>query len=255
MRIYLGVTARDYPQASATGRRFAHVAYRIGEQSTLLRRNLPVQTRGGLLSLSDTNAPEILHPEELCAEILRECVRRGYNGAVLDFESPPREDLRNFAGTLGRLLHQNGRVVYVPGVYGKDVPEAVRLICTAVSGGNFRDYLRGEIERAGDVRRVALDAERLRMDFQLPSPDGEGTALDAQTFNALCKDRSIYFSPDLCARYFTCMRNGEAHFILFDDADTLNRKLKTGESMGIETAFLMWPEIEDIADSLHLKEF
>lgn len=39
---------------------------------------------------------------------------------------------------------------------------------------------------------------------------------------------SVFFSQDLCARYFTYTRNGETHFVLYDDADTLSQKLRTG---------------------------
>ena len=61
---------------------------------------------------------------------------------------------------------------------------------------------------------------------------------------------AVFFSQDLCARYFTYNRNGEAHFVLFDDADTLNQKLRLGAGMGFYAAFFMWPEVRDIAPRL-----
>ena len=200
------------------------------------------------------------YPEALSAAVLRECGRRGYTGAVLDFEGEPRADLRAFAGRLGRRARETGRRLYVPLEYADAAPEAVSLICTAISGGNFREYLREEVERRGGGERVALDVQRLRMDFQLPSPDGEGKPLDAEAFRELAEGKTVYFSPDLCARYFTYTKyraardghaqSGEPHFVLFDDADTLNRKLKTGSDLGIGTAFIQWPEARDIAADL-----
>ena len=59
MQVYLAVVPGEQQEASKYGRSFAHVAYRIGPGSTLLRQNLLLQTRGGLLSISDREAPLI----------------------------------------------------------------------------------------------------------------------------------------------------------------------------------------------------
>lgn len=90
------------------------------------------------------------------------------------------------------------------------------------------------------------------MDFRLPARTGEGDPLSAEAFGRLLERKapSIFFSQDLCARYFTYMSNGEAHFVLFDDADTLNQKLKVGAGLGFSAAFFMWPEVRDIAPAL-----
>ena len=61
---------------------------------------------------------------------------------------------------------------------------------------------------------------------------------------------AVFFSKDLFARYFTYTKNGESHFILFDDADTLRQKLRLGRQLGVAAAFFQWPEVCDIADSL-----
>ena len=64
---------------------------------------------------------------------------------------------------------------------------------------------------------------------------------------------AVFFSRDLCARYFTYTEKGETHFVLFDDADTLNQTVKTGAKMGFAAAFFMWPEVRDIAGKLGLR--
>ena len=76
--------------------------------------------------------------------------------------------------------------------------------------------------------------------------------LEAEELEALMGEKapSVFYSADLCARYFTYNREGEAHFVLFDDADTLNQKLRLGVGMGFQAAFLMWPEVQDIAPRL-----
>lgn len=250
MQIYYAVTAEDFREAVGKGRKFAHIAYRIGADSSLLRRTPPLQTHGDLMSVSDADAPAVDDPDALCGAVVRECLRRGYRGAVLDFEGVPRDDLQAFARALGPRLRGNRRVLYVAPSCADADPDAVSLVCTAISGGNFAERLREEIGRRGGAERVALDVQRLRMDFRLPAPTGEGVPLTAAEFETLRGDRTTYFSADLCARYFTCALDGQAHFVLFDDADTIKRKLAVGETLGIGTAFLQWPEIRDIADAL-----
>ena len=90
------------------------------------------------------------------------------------------------------------------------------------------------------------------MDFLLPAETGEGRPLSQQEFQALV-DRetpAVFFSQDLCARYFTYTRDGETHFVLFDDADTLQQKLRTGSALGFSAAFLMYPEVRDLLPRL-----
>ena len=129
------------------------------------------------------------------------------------------------------------------------MPGTVPLISTALSGGNFTQRLR---EAAAGAGRLALDVERLRMDFPLPSPSGEGQPLSGRELRDLL-DReapAVFFSQDLCARYFTYTREGETHFVLFDDADTLQQKLRTGSSLGFSAAFLLFPEVRDLLPRL-----
>ena len=72
MQLYLAVTPGEAREAAQYGRTLAHVAYRIGPGSTLLRQSLPLQTRGGLLSISDREAPMIGDPDALGAAVQRE---------------------------------------------------------------------------------------------------------------------------------------------------------------------------------------
>ncbi len=253
MQVYLGVTPREYRAAARYGRPLAHVAYRIGEGSSLLRHELLMNVRGGLLTVGDQDAPLVENPEALTRAVLRECGRRGYQGVLLDFEGPVRRDLTTFARTLAAGLGSVGPL-YLPERYAPQVPEGIPLVCTAVSGGSFQQYLR---DCARQYRgRFGLDVERLRMDFSLPAPSGTGTPLTAQALSRLMQAESpaVFFSPELCARYFTYRRQDVTHFVLFDDADTMARKLRAGDAMGLPAAFLMWPEASDLADRLFRRQ-
>ena len=251
MQIYLAVTPAEAQEAARFRCSLAHVAYCIGSDSALLRQNLLLQTRGGLLSVTDRDAPFIASPEQLAAAALRECGRRGYGGVLLDFEQPPAPDRLAFVQALVKRLAP--RPLYVPEGYAS-VPGAVSLVCTALSGGSFVQYLQETAAARGGPGTLALDVQRLRMDFPLPARSGEGSPLSQQEFQALMDRESpaVFFSQDLCARYFTYTRDGETHFVLFDDAETLQQKLRAGSAMGFSAAFLMYPEVRDLLPRLFL---
>ena len=82
MQVYLAVTPGQLQEAARHCRNLAHVAYRIGEGSTLLRQSVLMQTRGGLLAVTDQDAPLIEEPEKLSAAVLRECGRALYRHAA-----------------------------------------------------------------------------------------------------------------------------------------------------------------------------
>lgn len=252
MQIYLAVTPDASQEAQKYCRNLAHVAYRIGPGSTLLRQSVLLQTKGGLLSVSDHEAPFIDSPEALRDAVLRECGRRSYSGVLLDFEEAPRRDRTAFAAALAPALSSSRRTLYLPERYAGPLPSAITLLCTAVSGGSFSQYLQEAVTQAGGAGRLALDVQRLRMDFRLPARTGEGEPLTGEALRALMERESpsVFFSQDLCARYFTYSHKGEAHFVLFDDADTLNQKLRLGSGMGFSAAFFMWPEVQDVAERL-----
>lgn len=127
-----------------------------------------------------------------------------------------------FAETLARA--PVARPVYVPESYAA-ASGAIPLICTAISGGNFVQRLQEAAAGRDRAGGLALDVQRLRMDFTLPAQSGEGRPLSGRELQDLLdrESPSVFFSQDLCARYFTYARDGETHFVLFDDADTLPR--------------------------------
>lgn len=250
MQTFLAVTPGGEQTAVKFTRSISHVAYRIGPDSTLLRQNPPPQNRGGLLSISDADGHPIRNAGALCAAVTRECGRGNYSGVVLDFEKPPSEDRKAFVRQLFDALSRTRRTLYLPERYIDAAPGAVMLLCSAISGGNFSEYLQNAAARRRGGR-LALDVERLRMDFRLPCPSGQGVPLGGEEFRRLTALSSArFFSPELCARYFTYIRSGETHFVLFDDAETLNRKVRIAAEMGFSAAFFMWPEVEDIAGSI-----
>ena len=160
-----------------------------------------------------------------------------------------RRDRLDFLQQLGEALARAGRQLYVPEAFA--VPGACVLIGTAVSGGSLRALLQRSAQRY-EKGHLALDVQRVCMDFPLPCPSGEGRALRREDFAALRRRHAnpVFFSPALCARYFTYHTGGETHLVLFDDAQTLRQKLQLGREAGVRIAFFMYPEVADLLPAL-----
>ena len=250
MQIYLTMAPEDYRKAAGLPFRTAHLAYQIGEGGRLHRRSAR-QTQGGLMALSNPAAPPIRESDPLCREILRTCINHAFEGVCADFGPQSTPDRAAFLAELGPLLQRSSKKLFVSAAYGRTVPSAHVLVNTALSGGTLATLLADACRTFGR-ERVALDIERLRMDFLLPSPTGEGALLSREALEALLKERSpsVFFSHELCAKYFTYQQDGQAHFVLFDDADTIRCKLNLGKKMALPYAFLLCSEVEDLLEEL-----
>ena len=239
------------PAARRRPVQFAHVAYQIGAGNHLLRHNLLMATQGGLMSLGDGACPPITNPGQLIRQILNECGLRGYQGVLADFEQPPAPDRSAFLEELASALSARRGRLYIPEPYARDVGNAVPVVCTAISGGTFQQRLEEAVQAWGKTG-LALDVQRLRMDFLLPSPSGAGVPLSQQDLDALLRQLQpvTFYSRELCARYFTYHREAEYHFVVYDDANTIREKLRLGSRMGAAAAFLMYPEVQDLLDTI-----
>lgn len=236
MQLYLAAASCYLPEARRWGLPIAHAAYRIDSGGRLAALALPPEVRGGLLLVTGTDCAAPPQPEALARDILRQCLQRDYSGVVLE------PVLTAAAMTaLESLCRRYVRTLYVPERCGGQMPDARVVVSTALSGGTLRRRLEEVCRRFGP-RRIALDLACVRADFSLPAPYGDGTALTTRQLAALREQRPVFFSPELCARYFTYGQGGMTHFVLFDDADTLRRKMALAAELGIQTGFLTLPE-------------
>lgn len=253
MRIYLTAAPGDLCGAAHHSRLIAYAAYGIGPDGRLLRQSLP-QSQGGLLVLSDQMCGAIQVPHQLCREIWAACASRGFSGVLADFERPASTDRVQLLQKLAALLAQNGRQLFIPEHYGSSIPQAYVVICTALSGGSLGQRLQEARQRFGP--RLALDLQRLRMSFPLPCPTGEGRPLTAAELRTLMAEQqaAVFFSQDLCAKYFTASQEDSIRFVLFDDEETLRKKLRLGQELGISTGFLLYPEVRDLMHELFAQE-
>lgn len=246
MRYYL---AADASSALPTGAcRRAWASYRTAER--LLRDTRAAKARGGLMLLSfGSTAPGW---DALANDVLRECLARDYGGVVLDWEQRS-ESLVRLSGLLDQLLTPYRLRLYVPEAYSACAPHATILVSTAVVGGSVKNCLADAVRRYG-AQRIALDLERLSLDFILPMDTGRLRHLTPAELRTVTNTQSSYFSQELCARYCAYCCGCESHYVLFDDACTLRRKSALAESLAIQEAFLMLPEMADIAPAFFAPE-
>jgi len=221
-----------------------HAAYRIGPEGDLLTAALPPSLRGGwmLLHEENSNPPK----ESLAQQILSECIRRNYAGVLLDCDQSPTLS-QSFLRELEHLLQNHHRELFIPEIYASSAAGSTVLICTAISGGDLREYLQEAQARYG---KIALDLQRLQMDFSLPAPEGIGTPLTSGQLQQLRRGRPVYFSQPLCTHYFTYTRSACPHMVLFDDGVTLLEKIRLGRELGISHGFLLLPEVTDLLPQL-----
>ena len=239
----------------------AHVAYRVGGGPHLFRASIPVSVRGGLMVIDNTGFDGRGEAGPFCQEVLRECMARGYDGILCDFEGHPLQVLAQAVRTLGELTKKRGWPLYVTEAYAPFSDSAIPLIpsahalvmiSSALSGGSLQQRLQEAVERFG-AARVALAVERVAEDFFLPSPTGQGMPLTREELRQRLEERapSVFFSSELCAHYFTYMsRQNGAHFVLFDDAGSIRKKLQVARNLGISSAVLAYPQVDDLLPEL-----
>lgn len=234
----------------------AHQAYRVGRGPHLFRSGPPVPVRGGLMVMDHQGFDGRGEPGVLCDEVVRECAARGFQGVVCDFSQRRLSLLERAVKELGERFSRRGWRLIVPEEYAHCSPHVRVMVSSALSGGSLQRRLE-EAARQYGPQRLILAVQRVAEDFYLPSPDGSGTPLGREELRSQIEERrpSIFFSHELCARYFTYMsRDNGAHFVLFDDGDTIRKKLQVARGLGITSAVAALEEIDDLVDKLNLRK-
>lgn len=241
MPIFIVAAGPDIGAASSLKMNCVYLVYTIGPGGALVRSDLPGNARGGLMGLSDHNAPPLdnIDPQRLCKEIVGECSRRSYAGVLLDFEQPASAPL---AAALSQQFMQRGVPHYVPLELANAAPGARVLVPSAISGGSFQQML-ADFCRRFEPNRLALDVVRVCSQYAMPSYDPDGKALTAQEFHQILEQQqpNCFFSRELCAKYFTYHTpDGATNFVLFDDVASTSEKINVAARMGFCGAFVLY---------------
>ena len=161
---------------------------------------------------------------------------------------PPSPFLAQLIRLVEEGLAQRQSTLFLPERYANFSHRASLYLTSAISGGSLRRRLEEVIAQYG-ARRLVLCLRRAREDFFLPATRGVGHPISQEELRQLRRrlEPSVFFSPHLCARYFTYMsRETGAHFVLFDDRETLEKKRTLALELGIRRFFLLYPEIADL---------
>lgn len=239
-------------EATSFGLPVGHMAYRIGPGAHLLRSNIPINLRGGLMVVDGATFDGRGDPASFCQQLVRECTARGFDGAILDFEGQPYPLLGQIVQRLGGMFSRRGWPLYVTESYADYSDQTRIIIPSALSGGSLSKRLEEAVERFG-AQRVTLGIQRTAEDFTLPSPNGCGIPLTREELEQRIQARgaSVFFSDELCAHYFTYMsRQSGAHFVLFDNAASIRKKIHIAGQLGLYACILAWPEVENILDEI-----
>ena len=230
----------------------AHAVYRMGRGPHLFRANGSSAPRGGMMLLDCRTFDGLGAAPPFCQEVIQECSARGFTGVVCDFEAGRLPPLEQVGRELGGQCRRRNWTLIVPEQYGHCSEHALVMISSALSGGSLQQRLQEAVERFG-AARVALAVERVAEDFFLPSPTGQGMPLTREELRQRLEERapSVFFSSELCAHYFTYMsRQNGAHFVLFDDAGSIRKKLQVARNLGISSAVLAYPQVDDLLPEL-----
>ena len=248
--VFLVVSPSDGTGAARLGVPTVRLQYRIGSGGVLQRAQIRFDGKGGWLGICDAPGLEDVQPEKLARDVQAECVRRGCGGAVLDLR--PTGTGEGKLEALCAALHRLRVPCCVPESAARLAPEGKVLCSAAVSGGSFSELLDDLCGRFGG-ERVCLDLVRMCSDFSMPSASPDGEPLTQRELDDLRRTYRTegFFSPELCAKYFTYRRdNGGAHFVLFDDGDTVLRKLSAAREKGIFAVFLLYSEWQEEAKEI-----
>ena len=233
--------------AAQTGLPMAHMDYRLGRGAHLLRAGQTPPAKGGLMMIGDGGFDGRGDPHAFCQAVYQECRLRGFRGVILDLETH-KPLLNQIISGLEDICVRQSWSFYLPETLAPLSHRAKIMIPTALSGGSLTRRFTEAAERYGRERLVPY-LQRASEDFHLPAPGGRGHPLSREALTSLRSrlSPSIFYSRELCAYYFTYMsRDAGAHFVLFDNAESLRRKMAVAAESGLDEFFLVYPEVQDL---------
>lgn len=108
------------------------MAYAVGQGGCLTRCDATAFPRGGSWP-SASRIRAVPRIDTLCRTIVAECVKRGLQGVLADFETNPYSDRLSFLSRLSARLSARGMALYCP--LSLPAEGAALLVGTGLSGG------------------------------------------------------------------------------------------------------------------------
>lgn len=227
--------------ATATGLPCALLCYRIRQGGVLQSTALPRTTRGGLLGILFVENLDSTSLPRLQQQILAECHRRGYIGVL--FCSPP--SLQSLQ-PLCTALQAQDLTVFLPPESAAQVPHSIVLLPGSLSGGTFGQMV-GDYTAQVPPNRIALQMQRCRHWFSMPSTSPDGTPLPVDWL----PPQQMFYSPELCTNYCLAPKpDNKLEFLLLDDVTSITRRIQAAANHGIPYTMLSYDEWQSDASAL-----
>ncbi len=242
--LILVCAGRDAACAARQGIPVLHLCLGISADGALQRLQLSTAPTHCLLGLCELpHSLSTCNAERLAGELVDEAQRTGAPGVFADFEHDTpcgRSLLSAFDGA----LHEAEIPFYVPLSSGRSLTHAILTVPTALSGGSLTEHF-SSLQGIYGTSRVAAFLQPISQNFTVPSNSPNGKPLTLSEREALLEQTGsqTFFSRELCAKYFTYTdKDGNAHFVLYDDASTLEAKLAQLSGCGVQTVFALFPD-------------
>lgn len=184
---------------------------------------------------TDTKAGNYSPAVQNFVKSILEYCRRGFSGVFFDAEGHISEQQRSAICDLAASTQRTGVRVYVPEEL--HCPGARVVIGTDICGGTLKTRVQQAQHKYGSVCAAVVP---VCTDFTLPSYDGSHRILPPGELITLRHrhNAKTYWSRPLQAWYFTYSANGKMHFVLYDDRESVCKKLSLISSLGISEVFV-----------------
>lgn len=244
--LFIAAAGADARRVRESGRPCLSLCCGIGQNGRLSWRELPPSMKGDCLGICSLNYQDWpVDAEGIAADVLFEVERRGCAGVLADFETPSSGILA-MVKALDTSLSAHNIPFFIPPALGMETQNAYVVIDTALSGGSLSELIEENQKKFGE-NRIAAQLLQVSNDFTLPSLNTDGVPISKEERENLLNGyhASVFYSRELCAKYFTYMdEKGQGHFVLFDDNTTLEKKLSMLENLGIQYKFMLYPDAE-----------
>lgn len=246
--VILVCAGADTSRAAGHGHTLLDLCYHITPQGALDRLKLGAFTAGNYIGISDfPSSSAVVNPQSFTDTLLYETERLQARGVFADLEcSSP--SARALCTALDEALYARGMPFFVPLARAKDTRHAILTAETAVSGGSLRGMM-GELQEQYGADRVAALLRPVSSDFSMPAENADGIALTSEAREALRAKHGaqVFFSHELCAKYFTYMdETMRGHFVLFDDDSTIEEKIMQLRKQGVRDMFALYPDVSSL---------
>ncbi|MFI3255129.1 MAG: hypothetical protein R3Y63_12475 [Eubacteriales bacterium] len=230
-KFFLGVRPTQLSKGRALGGLELQMIYRLDSHLKLYQASAlggNVEKSGQIMGIDTLDLSPCGDVAGFCRQVSGVVTQHGFGGVACLFRGGTNPCLEEAVASLAELCCGWGIPLIVPEAYGQVGEYPKVFISTAISGGSLEVRFRQAMEQYGRGRLV-MDIEAMGEDFLLPAPKGVGEPLgEDEIYEAIVRENAdVFFSSELCARYFT-YQNGEhsLRFVLFDDQGSVREKIR-----------------------------